>query len=292
MAGKKRESRLNVQALARRAETLMGCIGPEPDFVNISIDLSAGEPTVTTHFSGDPNYRYANFDGVDKAPYYDGSVLMIDDIYFQCTSVSPMGAADMRAAFDAKWPAGSFVDQWLADPEHIKSKLKKLRTFHKMLALAKGYGMGAKKMVSASYDAGYLLNFADAKKFGDRYWQLYPGVKSFSDKLSAQVERDGYIVNPFGYRGVPTPHKAFNFFIQSSVSGIMHAFLAILGSRCPYMRLLTVIHDELLVEVPRDMLETFRLDKEEATRELNRQLGWSVEIRTGFVCGSNWYEAK
>lgn len=289
---KRRDSKLNVQALARRVPELMACIGPKAEFVNVSIDLGAGEPTCTTHFSNDANYRYANFDGVGKPPYYSNNVLMIDDIYLQCASVSPMGAADMKAAFDANWPAGSFVDQWLADPDIIKNKLKKLRNFHKMLALGIGYGMGAKKMVNASYDAGYVLAFTDAKKFGNSYWQLYAGVKRFSDKLAREVENKGFIVNPFGYRGVPEPRKAFNFFIQSSVSGIMHAFLAILGARCPYMVLLTVIHDELLVEVPKEMVEQFRKDKEEVTAELNRQLNWSVDIRTGFVVGSNWYEAK
>ncbi len=285
---KEKRARLNVQALARRDRRLVGCIHASTDTDIISIDLAAGEPSVTTHFSQDKNYRWATFDGVGKAPFYDGRVLMIDDIYLMCMSVSPMGAGIIRKEFDTT----NFADIWLSDPESIKSKLKKERQFHKILALGLGYGMGPRKMVNAAYDAGYLLSFSEAKEFHKAYWNLFHGVRVLSDKLAAQVERDGFIVNPFGYRGVPEPRKAFNFFIQSSVSGIMHVFLAILAAKAPYMHLLTVIHDELLVEVPKDLLETFRKDKEAATKELNAQLGWSVDIRTGFAVGATWYDAK
>lgn len=285
---KQKRARLNVQALARRDVRLVGTITADVGETLVSIDLAAGEPTVSTHFSQDANYRWATFDGVGKAPYYNGKVLMIDDIYLMCMSVSPMGAALMRTTFDAP----GFVEQWLTDPEVIKKRLKKERQFHKILALGIGYSMGPKKMVNAAYDAGYVLTLAEAKAFHKAYWQLFSGIKTLSDTLTRQCERDGFIVNPFGYRCTPAPHKAFNAFIQSSVSGLMHVYLAILSAKAPYAHLLTVIHDELLMSVPTERLEEFRLAKESATDELNQQLGWSVAVRTGFAIGSNWYEAK
>lgn len=286
------KGRLNVQGLARRDKGLLSCITPDKGWTTISIDLAAGEPSCTSHFSQDKNYMHACFDGVGKAPYYQGSVLMIDDIYLMTMSVSPIGKDKMRAAFEQRWPAGSFQDQWLADAEHIKSALKKDRQIHKILALGLGYGMGAKKMSVSMYNVGFLLAQKDAKAFHTAYWQLFAGVKRLSDKLAARIEEDGYIVNPFGYRLTPDPRRAFNYFIQSSVSGIMHVFTAKLMAAAPWCRFVTVIHDELLIDVPTERLEEFKRAKELATDSLNEDLKWTVAIRTGFVSGDSWFTAK
>ena len=291
MAANKR-ARLNVQGLARRDPGLMTCIKSDPGFTTVSIDLAAGEPTVTSHFSQDKNYMYACFDGVGKRPEYRNNILMLDDIYLMCMSTSPIGSAKMREMFNKRWPAGSFADQWLADSEVIKKALKVDRQVHKALALGLSYGMGARKMCKTLYEQGHILEEADAKKFKTAYWQLFSGVKKFAERLGKVAEADGYIVNPFGYRLIVEPHKAFNAFIQSSVSGILHVFTAKLMAAAPYALFITCIHDELLVDVPDDMVEQFRKDKDLATASLNVDLKWSVEIRTGFAPGKTWYEAK
>lgn len=292
MAKKKRAKRVNVQGLSRRDAGLMTCITPDPGYTTVSIDLASGEPTVTSHFSQDRNYMYACFDGVGKVPEYRNNILMLDDIYLMAMSISPIGAVKAREAFYKKWPAGSFQDQWLADAEVIKTALKKDRQIHKMLALGLSYGMGANKMCKQMYDAGFQLSVSDAKTFKNAYWHLFSGVKKFANRLTKIIEDDGYVVNPFGYRLTPQAHKGFNAFIQSSVSGIMHVFTAKLMAAAPYGRFVTCIHDELLIDVPSDRLDEFKKDKEIATKSLNDDLNWSVNIRTGFAVGSNWYEAK
>lgn len=286
-------AKLNVQGLSRRSPEIMTCILPAKNTVLVSIDLSAGEPTVTSHFSQDPNYMYACFKGVGKIPYYSSDgVLMIDDIYLMVMSVSPIGKDKMRVLFNQTWPAGTFVGQWLKDPEVIRTFCKKDRQIHKILALGLGYGMGAKKMVKQMYDGGFMLSLEDAKSFKSAYWRLFKGVKRFAEKLSKEIERKGYMINPFGYRLTPSPHKAFNYFIQSSVSGIMHVFSIKLFNQAPYAKFVTCIHDELIVEIPADKVEQFQRDKDLATQSLNSDLNWTVKIRTGYVTGSNWYEAK
>jgi hypothetical protein len=271
----------------------MRCILPDPEYVTVSMDLAAGEPTVTAHFSGDKNYRYATIDGIGKAPFYDGPVLMIDDIYLMVASVSPLGR-------DVIWDTyhnycfgdRTFVEQWLTDPEVVKTHLKKLRQFHKILCLGIGYSMGPRKCCKTAYENGFDLDFPTSKAFHRAYWRLFSGVKRLSDRLAQQVELEGCIVNPFGYRLTPEPRKAFNYFIQSSVSGIMHVFVAKLMATAPYAKFVTVIHDELVAECPVDRLDDFRRAKDVATDSLNEDLGWSVNIRTGFVAGGSWYEAK
>jgi DNA polymerase I-like protein with 3'-5' exonuclease and polymerase domains len=285
-------AKLNVQGLSRKEKILMECIEFEKDYVGVSIDLSSGEPTVTSHFSQDPNYRYACFDGVGKEPFYREDTLMIDDIYLMTMSRSPIGKGLILDAFNNTYGGLSFVETWMQDPEIIKGLLKKDRQIHKMLALALGYGMGPKKMVKQCYDSGHTLSFKDAKEFYRVYWDLFKEVRNLEQKLSRAVKNRGWIVNPFGYRLKPEEHKAFNYFIQSSVSGIMHLFGVYLFREASYARFITCIHDEFLVEIPKEKIETFRRDKERATELLNERLKWSVNVRTGFEIGNNWYEAK
>lgn len=286
-------ARLNVQGLARRDFGLMSTIQADPGRTIVSIDLSSGEPTVTAHYSRDPNYLYATFDGVGKEPFYRDGVLMIDDIYLMVMSVSPIGHKLMRDVFHNTYNGRPFTEVWLTDPEFIqKTLLKTERALHKMLALALGYGMGPTKMVKQSRENGHDLNPKVAKQFFDAYWRLFAGLRRLADRLAYQIERDGYIVNQFGYRLTPPPHKGFNYLIQSSVSGIMHMFNAKLFALADYANFITVIHDELLADVPDDMVEQFRIHKEQATASLNSDLRWTTKIRTGYATGKNWYAAK
>lgn len=258
----------------------------------VSIDLSAGEPTVTAEFSKDPNYLYATFDGVGKSPFWKNGVLMIDDIYLQTASVSPIGRKQIEEAWRDNYDGLCFTDAWLRDPEIIKKRLKKLRDIHKMLALALGYGMGPRKMVKQCYEKGFDLDFKTAQLFYRAYWDLYKEIRKFSDMLQNRLKKNGYIVNPFGYRLTPEPVKAYNYFIQSSVSGILHVFQWKLFHVAPYALLKTVIHDEVVADCPVERIEDFRKARDLATESLNKDLKWSVKVRTGFVGGSNWYEAK
>ncbi len=271
----------------------MRCIKSEPGHTTVSIDLASGEPTVTSHFSQDPNYLYATFGGVGKRPFYKNGVLMIDDLYLQTMSVSPIGREKIwRACHSQDFNGKSFVDQWIADPEVIKKFFKSDRDLHKMLCLALGYGMGPKKMMKQCYDKGFHMDLRTAQDFYRAYWDLYAGVRKFADRLGMSIKQRGYIVNPFGYRLTPPPHKAFNFFIQSSVSGLMHVFNMKLFTIAPYSRFITVIHDETLADTPDDKVELFRNHKDMATASLNEDLKWTTNIRTGFAIGKDWYEAK
>lgn len=290
---KKKEARLNLQAISRRDKGLMGCMLPDPGMTIVSLDLVSGEPSVTANFSRDKNYRWATVDGIGRAPFYENGTLMIDDIYLQTMSVSPLGSAKMKAAFAADWGGRTFAEQWLADPEVIKTALKKDRQVHKILCLAISYGMQPKKMVKSMYEAGHQITLQQAKDFHVAYWELYSNVQKFSKRLSRQLEIDGYIINPFGYRLTPESRLGFNYFIQSSVSGLIHVYCAKLFAAAPYAIFLSVIHDEVLVEVPTEQLADFRKAAQAATDSLNDDLKWEVSIRTGFAASDiSWYEAK
>lgn len=296
--------KLNPQGLARRFKPLMECIVADPDHVFISIDLSSGEPTVLTHYSKDPNYFAATFGMIGKAPYYtDTGLLMIDDLYFMGASVSPTGAEAIRKEFDAgtfkDWnnertldPSGKVDNiEWLQKKHPV---LGPIRTSHKGQILGMGYEMGPKKMVQQAWDAGHTLKLEDAKVFHARYWdQVIPEVARTKQRLQYQYKQKGHLVNAFGFLLRPSsPHKCLNYFIQSSVSGIMYVILHKLMFLIPDLKCEGIIHDELILQVHKDAVEDTRDKLAQSVHWLNDQLKWSVKIRTGFAVGGNFFEAK
>jgi DNA polymerase I-like protein with 3'-5' exonuclease and polymerase domains len=127
-------------------------------------------------------------------------------------------------------------------------------------------------------------------------------VKKLADKLQAKGKR-GWFSNAFGYRLVfdtssefDSTHKACNYLIQSSVSGLLHMFISYLIEQCALFNVpfifVTVIHDEVVLECPRDKVDLLRQAKEAAVAKLNQVLNWSVPIGMGFSVGENFYEAK
>ncbi len=287
-------AKLNVQGLARRDEGLMRCILPEPGHTVVSADLSSGEPTVTAHYSNDANYYDAAFGYVGKAPEYRGELLKVGDIYLTVMSVSPIGADTMRDAFHSTYGGVTFAEKWLENPEYFtKGELKKPRQLHKLLTLGLGYSMGPKKLVIQARDHGFTLPLSTAKAFYAAHWRLFSGVQALGKRLEATYAQRGYLVNDFGYRLKPdAPYKALNYFIQSSVSGIMHVLCEKFFSLCPYARFITVIHDEIVFECPTDRLAEAKVLMQNAESSLNADLGWGVKIRVGWAEGRDWYEAK
>ena len=285
---------LNIQGMSRKEPRLMRGLVADPGHVFVSVDLAAGEPTITTHFSQDPYYRSATFDMVGKAPYYDSQgVLMIDDIYLMGMSVSPMGQALMYETFGQRFGDFTFTEQWLRDPEVIKTRLKRERAFHKILILGLGYAMGPKHMVESAFKAGYELSLKQAKAFFKAYWNLFSEVRNLATALEAQFNAQGYLENPFGYRLVPDPsYKSLNYFIQSSVSGLINALCVKFFTVCPVAQFVTVIHDEIIFQVPESHLSEAKVLFDKSVESLNADLNWSVNVRCGWKPGKDFYEAK
>jgi DNA polymerase I-like protein with 3'-5' exonuclease and polymerase domains len=284
---------LNAQGLARRNKGLMGSlVVSSPDKILVSMDLTAGEPTVTAHYSQDANYYAATFGMVGKAPYWNGNVLMIDDIYLSVMSVSPINRQALLDAWKRDWDGLTFPEQWLKDPEVIKAYLKSDRQFCKILALGLGYGMQPKKLVKQAFEFGRPIDLKTAKAFYWAYWELFAGVRAFSDRCAETVTRRGQLPNAFGFINYPNPHKAFNALIQSTVSGIINYITTEMLEQAPWADFVTIIHDETIVEIPLDKIEELKEIQKNVLTQLNNLLQWKVEVRMGFKEGVNWYEAK
>lgn len=299
---KEQRYRLNPQGLARRDKPLMSAIMAPPGETLVSCDLASGEPTCTTHYSQDKNYADATFNMVGKAPYYDPSmVLKIDNLYLTVMSVSPMGKALARELFNTKYKGSSFAERWQANSDYdghpfqdwLKDQIKPQYAFHKMGTLGMGYAMGPKKFQNAAYDAGHVIDFAGAKAFYQQYWALFAGIKRFANVCANNFMKRGFLVNEFGYRLIPDKdYKAFNYWIQSTVSGIMHVLCAKFFALAPYCKFVLVIHDEVIFTCPTEMLDKARNAMKQAEASLNANLQWRVNMRVGWATGSNMYEAK
>jgi hypothetical protein len=303
------DAKLNIQGLSRRDKGEAGMPGlcsyivANPGNTFVSMDLGAGEPTVTAHYSKDVMYRYATLDGVGKVPHWtDEGLLKIDDIYLMFMSSTTIGKSILDKAWAATWDDGmTFAEQWMTKPKVIKTHLDEHRQFFKMLALALIYGMAPARMVKQCYEQfSYHMTLDEAQSIYDGYWTTFSGVRGLVNRLAKHAKK-GYMYNEFGYRltfnnsgerGKDTCHKAANFIIQSTVSGIMHLFNHLLQRHCAAMGIpflfVTVIHDETVLEVPVSQIEKFKEAKEWAVSALNDRLKWSVPISVGLAISDNF----
>lgn len=212
----------------------------------------------------------------------------------------------MRKAWAKDWNGKTFVQQWMEKPKVIKSFLDEDRQLHKMLGLALGYSMGPNKMqLQVRQQFSKNLSLTECKELYRNYWELFGELRKFVGFCQRKAKTQGYIINEFGYRlcfntsterGFDTTHKAYNYLIQSSVSGIMHLYLMflmeIVRSKHLPVDFVTVIHDEDVFECRKDAAEDFEKASREAELKLNNYLKWSVPIRIGFNVGDNFYAIK
>lgn len=289
---------------------MKGLIADPGDMVG-SFDFVSLEPAITTHYTNDPMYRYATFDGIGKAPSFNANgVLLIDDIYFMTASVNPCTRALMRKAFES-WgfyvdpiknkgvadPTGKkgkgFVEQWLDDNEVVKDALKKLaRALNKSACLGFGYGMGYRKFHKTVTEMGYDITMAEAKATWLAFWNLFSGVKTFADHQAHIAKNQGYIINDFGYRLTPQPRKAYNAVIQSSASGVLDLLDYNMKILCPEARLKAFIHDEVLYHFNKKHKELVQEKIDICVKHVNDTLNWSINLRIGSSFGPTWWEAK
>ena len=264
--------------------------------VFVSQDVVSLEPSITAEMSGDPMYIYATQKGIGQKPYYSKTgVLMIDDIYLMSASQFPVTREPLQEYFNYhKTDKGlTFADQWVQDSEPCKDHCKKeIRNFAKVGCLGIGYGMGARKFRKTAQDAGKILSYAESKATITAYWDLFEGLKALRDSLSWEVKRKGYLVNPFGYRLTPEPHKALNAYIQSGASGILDIYLLKMCAACPWVLFEALIHDEVVWQVPLNRMDEFNEISARCIKSLNDDLGWETPIRFGNKIAPTFKEIK
>lgn len=146
----------------------------------------------------------------------------------------------------------------------------------------------------------------EAEGYIASYFETYPGIKTFLDGLVAQGKEQGYVTTMYGRRR-PIPELSSSSFMQRSFGERVAMNAPIQGSAADIIkiamlrvnrrlkteglkaRLLLQVHDELLVETPKE-------EQQEVERILSEEMqhaaDLSVRLEIDMHSGNNWYEAK
>ncbi|MFH1845788.1 MAG: DNA polymerase I [bacterium] len=175
-----------------------------------------------------------------------------------------------------------------------------LRSRAKAINFGVIYGMGALALAKQ-----ISVTTAEAKRFIDSYFATYPGVKAWIDATKEAARSVGYVETLFGRRRwLPdilsennrwrsfAERVAVNTPIQGTAADIIKmamirvdASLTRAGLRSV---LLLQVHDELLLEIPRQEMEAVRqLLKEDMEHVVQLNVPLLIDIHTG----PNWAEA-
>ncbi|WP_432627500.1 DNA polymerase I [Brotaphodocola sp.] len=146
----------------------------------------------------------------------------------------------------------------------------------------------------------------EALAYINKYFETYPGVKTFLDDLVKEGKEQGYVTTLFGRRRPIPELKSSNFMqrafgervamnspIQGTAADIMKiAMIAVdreLRARNLKSRIVLQVHDELLVE-------TFVDEQEEVTALLEDKMrhaaDLSVSLEVEAHAGATWFDAK
>lgn len=138
------------------------------------------------------------------------------------------------------------------------------RRVAKTLNFGLAYGMGARSFAKS---AG--VSFEDAKRYVEEYFREFPGVKKWQEEEKDRAKKFGYVENDTGRRRwfdksrnfFEIERAAINMPIQSLEADIMkqaliQTFELIRIEKIP-ARIALTVHDELILEVSDDILESF-----------------------------------
>jgi DNA polymerase-1 len=156
------------------------------------------------------------------------------------------------------------------------------------------YGMSAFRLANE-----LSITRTDAAAFIEAYFKTYSGIRRFIEDLIAKTERTGYVSTIFGRRryiqAINSRNKtekagaervAVNAPIQGSAADIVKTAmlnldkaLAVSGSPA---RLLLQVHDELILECPKDAAaDTAKLVQEVMEKAVTLKIPLRVSVETG-----------
>lgn len=159
--------------------------------------------------------------------------------------------------------------------------------------LAFGYGLGQRNVVTKGIEAGLNIVPQDGPRAFNSYWSTFNGIKGFANQLERHTQKIGWFSNDFGYRFTPEqPRKAFNGFIQSTVSSIFHWYGVLMEHYMPEAKFVVCVHDENIYMIKEGDEEKFKLALNQVTDTMNAELKWDVHLRFGAVFGKDLYAAK
>ncbi|MBP3824230.1 MAG: DNA polymerase I [Butyrivibrio sp.] len=150
------------------------------------------------------------------------------------------------------------------------------------------------------------ISVGEAKEYMEKYFETYPGVRDYQNKVIQDAKNKGYSETMFGRRRPIPELKSGNYMmrqfgervamnapIQGTAADIMKIAMINVFFRLKRedlkSRLILQIHDELLIETAPD--ETDKVS-DILTTEMEKAVELSVPMEVDCHTGSDWYEAK
>ena len=146
----------------------------------------------------------------------------------------------------------------------------------------------------------------EAAEYIEQYFQTYPKVKEYLDRLVEDAKRDGYVTTMFGRRR-PIPELSSSNFVQRSFGERVAMNSPIQGTAADIMKIAMVncwkalkdaglrskmilqVHDELVIETYRDELSQV---EQILSENMKHAADLLVPLEIDLHTGENWYEAK
>ena len=150
------------------------------------------------------------------------------------------------------------------------------------------------------------ISTKEAKEYIERYFETYPGIKSYLDGLVEHAKEEGYVTTMYGRRRPVPELKSSNFMqrsfgervaMNSPIQGTAADIIKIAMNRVHdrlkeeglESRLILQVHDELLVETK--LSEADRVEQI-LREEMQQAASLKVPLEIDLHRGNNWYEAK
>ncbi len=150
------------------------------------------------------------------------------------------------------------------------------------------------------------ISRSEAQEFIEQYFLTYPGIKAFLDGCVASAKENGYVTTLFGRRRPVPELKSSNFMqrsfgervamnspIQGTAADIIKIAMIRVHDRLEKeglkARLVLQVHDELIVEAPKE--EAGRV-QEILREEMMGAADLKVSLEIDMHVGDSWYDAK
>jgi len=146
----------------------------------------------------------------------------------------------------------------------------------------------------------------EAAAYIEKYFETYPGIKEFLDRMVSDAKEQGYISTMFGRRRPVPELKSSNFMqrafgervamnspIQGTAADIIKIAMIRVNERMKALgmksRLILQVHDELLIEAWKEEADEVKAILAE---EMHHAADLSVALEIDMHEGMSWYDAK
>ncbi|TQS76239.1 DNA polymerase I [Ornithinibacillus gellani] len=146
----------------------------------------------------------------------------------------------------------------------------------------------------------------EAKQFIERYFNSYPGVKQYMDDIVQEAKHKGFVTTLMNRRRyLPditsrnfnlrsfAERTAMNTPIQGSAADIIKKAMIDLDAKLKEekleARILLQVHDELILEAPKEEIEQL---KEIVPAIMEHTVDLNVPLKVDYAYGESWFDAK